>query len=115
LFGKFFLVLLETFEHVVCARGHTVALFCKFFAAGGGHCSFRIVLRLSHIKVGGKISEWQQAVAMLGSPRWDCSEQPAYFSPLMFPSEESQRFLMHRRAHNTRHANWSGRMSPQIH
>jgi hypothetical protein len=77
LFGKFFLVLLETFEHVVCARGHTVALFCKFFAAGGGHCSFRIVLRLSHIKVGGKISEWQQTVAMLGSPRWDCSEQPA--------------------------------------
>jgi hypothetical protein len=32
-FGKFFLVLLKTFEHVVCAHWHTAALFFKFLAA----------------------------------------------------------------------------------
>jgi hypothetical protein len=54
LFGKIALVRFETFEHVICAHGHPVALFCKFFAASHGRCSSRSVLRLSRMKVGGK-------------------------------------------------------------
>jgi hypothetical protein len=55
-FGKLFLVLLETFEHVVSLHWHTAALFYKCFAASYRDCSafFRIVLRLSNIEVDGR-------------------------------------------------------------
>ena len=67
-FGKFFLVLLETFEHVVCLHWHTAAQLYKFFAASYRGCSafFRIVLRLSNIEVDGRNLDGNRE-----KPRWD--------------------------------------------
>jgi hypothetical protein len=55
-FGKFFLVLLETFEHIVCLHWHTAALFYKFFAASYRDCSafFWTVLRLNDIEMDAR-------------------------------------------------------------
>jgi hypothetical protein len=37
--GKFFLVLQEAFQHVVCLHRHSAALLYKFFAAHSRSCS----------------------------------------------------------------------------
>jgi hypothetical protein len=51
---KFFLVLLQAFEHVVCLNGHTAALSFKFLAARYRSSSVsRIVLRLSSRRWNG--------------------------------------------------------------
>jgi hypothetical protein len=49
--GKFFLALLQTFEHVVCLHWHSTALFDEFSAASSRSC---LVLRLSNIEMGGR-------------------------------------------------------------
>jgi hypothetical protein len=47
--GKFFLVLLEALEHVVCEHWYPGALLFEFFTASSCGCS---VLRLSNIDLG---------------------------------------------------------------
>jgi|SRR6478752_305134 hypothetical protein len=47
---KFFLVLLQALEHIVCLHWHAAALFLKFFAATCRSAFFR----LSNIKLGGR-------------------------------------------------------------
>ena len=48
--GKFFLVLLQALEHIVCLHWRADAVFLKFFAATGCPAFFR----LSNIKLGGR-------------------------------------------------------------
>ncbi len=48
--GKFFLVLLQALEHIVCLHWHADAVFLKFFAATSCPAFFR----LSNIKLGGR-------------------------------------------------------------
>jgi hypothetical protein len=49
--GKFFLVLFEALEHVVCEHWYPGALLFEFFTASSRDCS---VLRLSNIDMGGR-------------------------------------------------------------
>ncbi|HZM23792.1 MAG TPA: hypothetical protein VFC02_18725, partial [Anaerolineales bacterium] len=49
--GKFFLVLLQALEHVVCEHWYSGALLFEFFTASSCGCS---VLRLSNIDMGGR-------------------------------------------------------------
>jgi len=49
--GKFFSILFETFEHVVCSHWHTAALVYKLLAARSPR---RSALCLSNVEVGGR-------------------------------------------------------------